>query len=187
MTRTLTASVLAVSIAFGGMTAAPAQAGNNKDIGRLIVGVAAIALIAKAVEENNRRRRVVASTRTAPLHYHAPKPPIHIPHPPKPQPVYLPVYQPPVYQTPVYQTPVYQPPVAFKGFLPSECQFDVRRGEKSRSVYSKLCLSELMVRAELVPEVCEDRVTTSNGRRTQVYDSICLLERGYVDEAGQYN
>ena len=182
MTRTLTASVLAVSIAFGGMTAAPAQAGNNKDIGRLIVGVAAIALIAKAVEENNRRRRVVASTRTAPLHYHAPKPPIHIPHPPKPQPVYLPVYQ-----RPVYQPPVYLPPVAFKGFLPSECQFDVRRGEKSRSVYSKLCLSELMVRAELVPEVCEDRVTTSNGRRTQVYDSICLLERGYADEAGQYN
>lgn len=181
MTRTLTASVLAVSIAFGGMTAAPAQAGSNKDIGRLIVGVAAIALIAKAVEENNRRRRVVASTRTAPLHYHAPKPPIHIPHAPKPQPVYLPVYQ-----RPVHQPPVYLPPVAFKGFLPSECQFDVRRGEKSRSVYSKLCLSELMVRAELVPEVCEDRVTTSNGRRTQVYDSICLLERGYADEAGQY-
>ena len=71
--------------------------------------------------------------------------------------------------------------------MPSEYQFDVRRGEKSRSVYSKLCLSELMVRAELVPEVCEDRVTTSNGLRTQVYDSICLLEGGYADETGQCN
>ena len=181
MTRTLTASVLAVSIAFGGMTAAPAQAG-NKDIGRIIVGAGVIALIAKAVKDNNSRRRVVVSTKTAPPHYHPPKPPVHKPHPPKPQPVYMPVYQ-----SPVYQPPAYQPPVAFKGFLPSECQFDVRRGEKSRSVYSKLCLSELMVRAELVPEVCEDRVTTSNGRRTQIYDTICLQERGYSDEAEQYN
>lgn len=182
MTRILTASVLAVSIAFGGITAAPAQAG-NKEIGRIIVGAAAIALIAKAVNDNKNRRkavdennsRLVASTKTP--HYHAPKLPVHKPHPPKPQLVNLPVYQPPVYQQ----------PVAFKGFLPSECQFDVRRGEKSRSVYSKLCLSELMVRAELVPEVCEDRVTSSNGRRSQVYDSICLQDRGYADEAGQYN
>ncbi len=180
MTKTFTASVLALSLAFSGLSVAPAVAGKNDDLGRFIVGAAAIALIAKAVEDNKRRRNQAARVTTPPPaakppHFHRPKTPPHRPHPPKP------VYQ------PVYQPPVYQPAVTFQGFLPSECQFDIRRGNKKRSVYSKICLGELMVRAETVPLVCEDRVTTSTGRRTQVYDALCLQERGYEDEAGQYN
>ncbi len=174
MTRTLSASVLALTVAFSGLAAAPAKA-SHKDIGRILVGAAAIAMIAKAVDNNKKRNRVVvAPPKAAPPHYHPPKRPVHVPHPPRPQP-------------PLYQPPIYQPPVTFKGFLPSECGFDVRRGNKKRGVYSKICLSELMVRAQTLPAVCEDRVTTSTGRRTQVYDAICLNDRGYSDEAGQYN
>jgi len=184
MTRTLSASVLAISIAIGGFAAAPAQASHN-DIGKIAVGAAAALLIAKAVENNKKRQRAAAAAAAATPartpHYHSSSKSVHVPHAPKATP--RPIYAQPVYQPPVYQ----QPPVEFQGFLPSECQFDVARGNTSRSVYSKICLGELMVRAEAVPAVCEDRVTTSNGRRTQVYDSLCLQARGYADEAGQYN
>ena len=187
MTKTFTASVVALSIAISGIAAVPAQAGKN-DLGKIAIGAAAALLIAKAVEQDKRRRRAAAAVAAAPVrtpHYHSSSKSVHVPHAPKPAPA--PVYATPVYQPPVYQPPVYQPVPEFQGFLPTECFFDVRRGEKSRGVYSKICLGELMTRAETLPTVCEDRVTTSNGRRTQIYDAMCLQSRGYADEDGQYN
>lgn len=178
MTRTLSASVLALAVAFSALSVAPAQAGKN-DLGRFLVGAAALVAISKVIENNKKRARQPAISTKRPPHYHAPKAPVHVPHPPAA----------PIYQSPVYAPPIYAPyqPLTFRGFLPSECFFDVRRADKSRGVYSKLCLGELMARAENLPEVCEDRVTTSNGRRTQVFDAKCLVANGYADEAGQYN
>lgn len=62
MTKKLTATALALSIALTSI-AAPAQAGKNDDLNRLIVGAIGLFIIAKAVENNkNARRQTSRST-----------------------------------------------------------------------------------------------------------------------------
>ena len=58
MTRKLTASVLALSLVFSGVTVAPANAGNNDDVGRFIAGAITLFIIGKALEQSNRRPAV---------------------------------------------------------------------------------------------------------------------------------
>jgi len=58
MIKTFTATILALSIAFSSLPAAPAQAGKkNGDLGRLFVGAIALAIIGKAIQDNNRKNR----------------------------------------------------------------------------------------------------------------------------------
>ncbi|MEE9387097.1 MAG: hypothetical protein V3U96_00680 [Paracoccaceae bacterium] len=56
MTHRLTASALALSIAFSGLSVTPVQAGNNNDLGRLVAGAIVLFAIGKAIEDNNRDR-----------------------------------------------------------------------------------------------------------------------------------
>lgn len=65
MFKKLTGSVLALSIAFTGLSIAPAQAGNN-DLAKFLLGVGAIAIIANEVNKNK--------SKPAPTYQHKPKP-----------------------------------------------------------------------------------------------------------------
>lgn len=56
MTKKLTASALALSVALTSISA-PAQAGKNDDLNRFIVGAIGLFIIAKAVENNKKSRR----------------------------------------------------------------------------------------------------------------------------------
>ena len=60
MTRTLTASVLALSLALTSLSATPALADRNKDINRFIAGAITLMIVSKALE-NNRRSGSVTS------------------------------------------------------------------------------------------------------------------------------
>ena len=58
MTKTFTATVLALAIALSSITAAPAQAGKKNDaFGRLFFGAIALAIISQAIQDSNRPRR----------------------------------------------------------------------------------------------------------------------------------
>ena len=61
MTRTFTASILALSIAFTSVSTVPVQAGNRDDLGRLFAGAAALFIISKAIQNNNNSSRPVAT------------------------------------------------------------------------------------------------------------------------------
>ncbi len=70
MTKKLTATVLALSIALTSISA-PAQAGKNDDLNRIIVGAIALFILSKAVENNKNSRRQTSRSTYNP----APKPP----------------------------------------------------------------------------------------------------------------
>ncbi len=72
MTRTITASILALSIAFTSVSTVPVQAGNRDDLGRLFAGAAALFIFSKAIQNNNNASRPVATV-TQRRHKHPPK------------------------------------------------------------------------------------------------------------------
>jgi hypothetical protein len=53
MTRSLIAAIAALSLALGGVTATPARA-DNSELGRVLAGIALIAIIGAAINEGNR-------------------------------------------------------------------------------------------------------------------------------------
>ena len=69
MTRTITASVLALSIAMTSLTASPAAAGNNNDVGRLLAGAITLFIIGKAIEDSRRPRASVNRAPNKPVTY----------------------------------------------------------------------------------------------------------------------
>ncbi len=57
MTRKVIAGVLALSLAFAGVSAAPAHAGNNKEAGRVLAGALALFVIGQAIQDAKRRKQ----------------------------------------------------------------------------------------------------------------------------------
>ena len=72
MTRTFTASILALSIAITSLSPVPAQAGNRDDLGRLFAGAVTLFIISKAIENRNKPNRPFATV-TQRRHKHPPK------------------------------------------------------------------------------------------------------------------
>lgn len=73
MIKTFTASILALSIAFTSVSAVPAQAGKNDDLGRLFAGAVTLFIISKAIENNKKSNRPLATV-TQRRHKHPPLP-----------------------------------------------------------------------------------------------------------------
>ncbi len=70
-------------------------------------------------------------------------------------------------------------PERVKKRLPSECFFRLRTDRGTRGVYGKICLGEIMRRADRLPRACQDTVRVRYGRRADVYSASCLREHGY--------
>ncbi|MEE9429333.1 MAG: hypothetical protein V3V25_14420 [Paracoccaceae bacterium] len=69
MTRTITASILALSIGFSSLSVTPAHAGNNNDLGRFVAGALVLFAIGKAIEGSNRPRTNVTRAPSNPKPY----------------------------------------------------------------------------------------------------------------------
>ena len=78
MTKKLTATALALSIALTSITA-PAHAGNNDDLNRFIAGAITLFILSKAAENNKTSRRQTSRSTYNP----APKPPKPPKRPPR--------------------------------------------------------------------------------------------------------
>lgn len=82
MSRKFMSFVLATALTVTSLSSAPAHAGNN-DFAKALVGIAAVAMIAKAIEQENTTRR---AAQAQPHHSHAyAKPQYHKPQYHKPQ------------------------------------------------------------------------------------------------------
>ncbi len=64
MTKTLTASILALSIALTSVSAAPVQAASNDDLNRLFAGALTLFIIGKAIQNSNKSQRPTVTRRS---------------------------------------------------------------------------------------------------------------------------
>ena len=71
MLKTLTAGLLATTIAFTSLAPSPAQAADHEDLAKLLAGIAAIAIISRAIRDDDRSETRTQTQR----HRHAGIPP----------------------------------------------------------------------------------------------------------------
>jgi hypothetical protein len=154
MTRTITATVLALTIGLTSLTATPVQAG-NRDIERFAAGALTLFIIGAAIENNKKKRRQIAAQQTSRSN------------------------QNPVVR-PSYNNRRHDRRISRR--LPEECFFRIRTNDGKRGVYGRTCLRETMRRADRLPQACADTIRVRHGRRAQVYGARCLRSNGYFDE-----
>jgi hypothetical protein len=162
------------------MTAAavPAKA-EPDDVVKFVMGAAALAIIAKSLEDNNRRAPSM----------HPTYPPRYGDHPDRGHGSH-PDYQPPrrghqpVYNPPRYNPPVYAPPRHVdRSFLPAACA--IHLSKRQPPVFAESCMRQYGVTARL-PQRCAVAVQFKHKRRT-VYDGACLQQAGFDREGrGRY-
>ncbi|MGR3290906.1 MAG: hypothetical protein ACU0C9_06875 [Paracoccaceae bacterium] len=63
MTRSLTASIVALSIALSSLSAAPARAASNDDLGRIFAGALTLFIIGKALQDSKKSNNTVSRFR----------------------------------------------------------------------------------------------------------------------------
>ncbi|HAV08941.1 MAG TPA: hypothetical protein DCX13_08695 [Rhodobacteraceae bacterium] len=160
MHRTFIASVLAAALAITGLSSAPAQAG-DKDLARFIMGVAAIGVIAAAVNDANRQERRHDDREVS---RHAPAPVVIAPernhHKPHLQPRPL-------------------PERARAAVLPGQCLRQVADRRGTRNVFVAGCLERNDVRISRLPQRCELSVVGQRGYERSAFDAGCLANHGY--------
>lgn len=154
MTKSLLAFVLSATLAVTGLAAAPARADTN-DIGKVLLGVAAIAVIAKVASDNKKQRAAPvysAPTRNETRNHAAPIPQRHV--------------------------------RANRKELPRACfgQYDTRRG--ALRGFGARCLQNNMRHHVRLPAACAQQVRTRHGRET-IYAARCMRDYGYTIERGR--
>jgi hypothetical protein len=135
-------------------TSAPAKASPDADdIARALAAIAALAIIANAVDDDRPAYR--------PPYYNPPS--------------YRPPYQPP--HQPPYYHPQPKPPVHGARVLPDSCRVAVVDRENRRNVYyTASCLRRAGV--ERLPQGCQTEVRL-NGEKVRVYRDNCLFNNGF--------
>ena len=161
--RRFVGAVASAAIALAGMTATalPARADNN-DLARALAAIAALAIIAKAIDNN--RDKGNDEPNDWDNGGHGPRPP-PVYNPPRPHPV-----------------PVPQPA---RNVLPRECAIELIDRGRRAVWYSRPCLQENGLRADL-PRRCAAEVRI-RGRDVTVYRQGCLVDAGFRTERGRRN
>ena len=150
MHRKFIATIAAAALAVTGFSA-PARADAN-DAAKIIAGIAALALIAKAIDDRNDRKAARQQ------HYtHRPQPQHH--HQPglKPRPL---------------------PHQAARPGLPDHCLFTANTAHGPARVFGARCLQRNYVQANTLPQACAQQAWTDRGQRW-VYNAACLRNQGY--------
>lgn len=156
MTKSFFALVLAATVAVTGFTVAPARAGNG-DFAKALFGVAAIAVIASAIDKNRKKSK------------------------PTPEPRYSrPEYE--VHRGEGHHRTAH----SRKSFrqLPARCfgQYQTRHG--ALRGFGASCLHNSMRHADRLPQACVQKVRTRHGRDT-IYGASCMRDYGYRIERGR--
>ena len=151
MHRKFIATVAAAALAITGFSAVPARADAN-DAAKIIAGIAALALIAKAIDDSNDRkaaRQQHYTHRPVPQHHHQPGlKPRPLPH-----------------------------QVARPG-LPDHCLFMAQTVHGPARVFGARCLQRNYVQANTLPQACAQQIWTDRGQRWG-YNAACLRHQGY--------
>lgn len=153
MKRPLIALTLSATLALSSLTPAPAQAGNNDDVAKVIAGVAALIIIGKAIDDHNKRKQKKKKHKPQPT----PKPPRHE------QP------RPPQDHWDLNRS---------QKRLPGYCLRHVSTQEGERRIYGKRCLRQNYYHADLLPRRCLRKLYTDRGIR-KGYAPRCLRKNGF--------
>lgn len=160
--RRFIALVLAAAVAVTGLGAAPAQA-NDRDLARFLAGLAAVGIVAAAINDKQRRDDRARG------------------HVTRQQPYYPPVvHAPPRHQG--YQNHVAPRPLPQKAraaILPSQCLLTVSDRRGARNVYGANCLQNSNISTARLPDRCALTVVGQQGRGRTAYDAGCLADYGY--------
>lgn len=160
MTKSLLVPVLAGALALG-TTAAPARADN--DAAKVIAGLAALALIAGAIERNTNDKPAVTSNNRPVTHSNRP-----------------------VYGT-VTQAPTWSSTNAAKRrALPEQCIRTVNTNRGLRTVYAQRCLNKSYSFANFLPQECRVNIRTANNRLRPAYVTQCLRRDGWKVHQGRH-
>lgn len=159
MSRKFIATILAAAIAVTGLTAAPARA-DSKDVARALAAIATIAIIAKTLDDSNRKRDT--------QHGYAPYRPAPQVHRPAPH-----------VQRPATVHPRPLPNRVSRMALPAQCLFSVNTRHGEKRVFGKRCLNETFQNARKLPQACETQLRGKGPSRT-VYTASCLRDYGYT-------
>jgi hypothetical protein len=173
--RKFIALVAATSIAVTSLTAAPAHAKN--DTAKILVGVAALALIGVAISQSNKSRRRNRTTRSQPYDNGG-------------------IYNDGGYRDDnIYNDGGYRgdddyyddgsftrplPRRVQRKVLPRSCKVQARTRSGRVPAYSGRCLNNNFRYANALPRQCSFRArTTRHGSRHTVYARNCLAQHGY--------
>jgi hypothetical protein len=166
MSRKFIAAVLAVSTTIAAFSAAPARAGNDADIARILGAAATIFVIGKAIENARDDNRRDDRSRGKKDRYEDP-------YPRKNKPTVQYNYHQPVPQV----IPRNVRPQHGKAPLPAQCVRRVDSG-KTKRVVMENCLERNYRSARELPRACKILVGTKRGN-AGAYALPCLKLRGY--------
>lgn len=154
MFKHMIAGITALSLTFG--TAGPVQANgfDREDVGKLLVGIAAIAALNAAVENNKRSER--ADDRTQTVDHRSNR---HT-------------------NSWADLNRSRQRAHARNRDLPRECLRSLETRFGTQRMFGQRCLERNYARVNRLPDRCAVRVYTSNGPR-RGFDPLCLREQGF--------
>lgn len=167
MHRKFIALIVGIAIAVTGFSA-PARA-DSKDLAKILFGVAALAMIGKAIEDRkDRKEQEQAAQNTYQPPYHAQP---NYPRPTYPRPTYSQGHGSPYPARPL-------PPQVSRYDLPGQC---IRTYTVNRTYVRLLasdCLRQSYRYSGALPEVCKFYFRDHTGSHTG-YEPVCLRDRGY--------
>ena len=160
-TKTLLVPVLAGALALG-TTAVPVRADN--DAAKVIAGIAALALIAGAIERNTNDKPAVSSNNNRTYNHN---------------------------NLPVYGTVTNAPNwsstnAAKRRALPERCVRTVQTNRGLRTVYGARCLNNNYSFSNFLPQECRVSVRVANNRLRPAYATHCLRRDGWKVHQGRH-
>ena len=163
MSRKFIAMILSAAVAVTGISA-PARADSN-DIAKALLGFTALALIAKAIDDND-KPKVVNRYPVQPVY-------------PQPgRPIYGTPSRPPIYGQPTWPRPL--PPQVSKFDLPQSCLNTFSINGRKVQLFGSACMSKTYAYAGSLPYACQYGFRGDRSGRNHIgYEPLCLRVRGY--------
>ena len=165
--KLLTTIILSFTLATSTVTPASAE---NDDLAKAILGIAAVAIIAKSIDDRKDRRRAATTREAKPTVGASRLGSLDRPHVGRELRGTIRPYG-------------RQGPKAGRGYkktpLPQTCLRIVETGRRDRLAYGGRCLDRNFRFASKLPSRCETAVRTNRGVRT-VYGARCLEREGWV-------
>ena len=156
MFKPLIAGIAALSLTFTTATPTYAQGLDREDVGKLLIGLAAVAVIGAAIEENRDRNR----DRSTPAHD---------------TPNWNGINRNGGWSG---LADNHDANVSSRRLLPHECLRRVETRYGPQRIFGKRCLDNNYRHASRLPDRCAVRVYTNNGPR-RGFDPQCLREQGF--------
>lgn len=153
MLKPLIAGITALSLTLATTTPARANGFDREDVGKLLIGIAAIAALNAAVESNRREDRAAEPAAPAQHRTHRDNSWSDL-------------------------SRDRQRDHARNGNLPRECLRSVETRFGTQRLFARRCLERNYARVNRLPERCAVRIYTTNGPRSG-FDPHCLREQGF--------